>query len=199
MTTASIRQHSTDSTAGAICGLLQCDNFTSSESEKLLIKDLKSTKGIGYIQPSTYKKIRESYGLSSTLKVESIFAHPTPRPRLSGELSKELDDIYVECSSKNWDGYGAKPIIKSLRKVVEKFLNALPSNIPDPEISPDPDGEISLEWCYARNKMFSISIGRKGQISYAVLDGKKRLYATEVFEKEIPESIIFQINNFLVK
>ena len=188
-----------DSTAGAICGLLQCGDFTSSKSESLSIMDLKSTRGIGYIQPSTYKKIRESYGLSSTPEVGYIFAHPTPRHRRSDKLSKELDDIYVECSGRNWDGYGARPIFKSVRKYVNKFLDALPVDTPTPELSPDPDGEISLEWCYARNKMFSISIGKKGRIAYAVLDGERRSSGTEVFEKEMPESIIFQLKNFLEK
>ena len=196
---ADIHKYDIDSIAGKNRFLgRDIGKFSSSESALCLI-DADSTQGVDYHLPYGSMISTELPSFSFVPNEGFLFNSITPRHRRSDELSKELDDIYVECSSKNWDGYRAKPIIKGLRKIVEKFLNALPSNIPDPEISPDPDGEISLEWCYAKNKMFSISIGRKGQIAYAVLDGARRSSGIEVFEKEMPESIIFQINNFLAE
>lgn len=121
---------------------------------------------------------------------------PTQASRRSKKLSNELNNLYEECSMPNWDGYGAKPAYKSIRKTVEKFLDALPANIADPEIGADPDGEISLDWCHARNKMFAISIGRKNRIAYAILDGDKRSNGIEIFKGDLPSSIIYHLENF---
>ena len=114
----------------------------------------------------------------------------------SGNLSNELNSLYDECSMPNWDGYGAKPVYKSIRKTVEKFLDALPPNIEDPEIGADPDGEISLDWCNARNKMFAISIGRKNRIAYAILDGDIRSNGIEIFKGNLPPIIIYHFEKF---
>jgi hypothetical protein len=111
-------------------------------------------------------------------------------------LNIKLNEIYKECSVANWDGYQAVPVKKSLRKTVERFLDALPSTIPDPEISVDPDGEISLDWCSAPDKMFSISLGSKGRLSYAGLNGEKRSHGIEFFQKDIPVSLIVQLREF---
>ena len=76
----------------------------------------------------------------------------------SRDLSETIDEIYQECSVINWDGYGAKPVDYDLRKTVEQFLNSLPTIIPDPEISADPDGEISLDWCSEPRKVFTCNL-----------------------------------------
>ncbi|MCF7957174.1 MAG: hypothetical protein K9M57_01860 [Phycisphaerae bacterium] len=120
-------------------------------------------------------------------------AQNTPIKHRIADLSDELNDIYAECSEKNWDGYGAKPVHKSIRKIVEIFLNKLPEDIPNPELSPDPDGEISLEWCIAKKKMASISIGKQGRIAYAFLNEEKRSSGLDLFENKIPESFLFQL------
>jgi len=116
--------------------------------------------------------------------------------RRSDNLSSELNDLYEACSMPNWDGYGAKPAYQSIRKTVEKFLDALPANIADPKIGADPDGEISLDWCYSRNKMFTISIGRKNRIAYAIMDGNKRSNGIEYFETDIPSIINQHLTKF---
>lgn len=109
-----------------------------------------------------------------------------------------LDNLYKECSVKNWDGYGAEPLCKELREVVEKFLNLLPNNIPDPDIIPDTDGEISLDWYREKNTIFSISIGKNNQLNYAFRsgNGKESYCGSEIFNDKIPKPIIGILNIF---
>jgi hypothetical protein len=49
----------------------------------------------------------------------------------------------------NWDGYGASPISGHVRGHAHRFINmieASPSGLPIPEVSPIPSGTISFEW-----------------------------------------------------
>lgn len=113
------------------------------------------------------------------------------------QLLQELDDVYFKCSKKNWDGYKAKPANKSLRFAVEKLLLGLPPDIPNPNISCDPDGEISLEWFRAKDRVFSISIGEKWVASYVVLDRASRFRGTETFSTgSIPPVLLFVLRQF---
>jgi len=175
---------------------------------------LEGTESHNYFLPlASGHHLGDIYNTAATLEKEDGYiliaasAEPTKRYIIkycpaneksirSNTLAKELDDIYRECSKANWDGYGAKRVPRNLRRTVESFLNALPAEIPDPEISADPDGEISLDWCYDKDKMFSISIGRR-EMSYAFIDGDRRSRGIEIFKTDIPKSINLQLNNFM--
>lgn len=45
-----------------------------------------------------------------------------------------------------WDGYGAMQIHELTCKNCLQFLNALPDNCPFPELTPNSNGTISMEW-----------------------------------------------------
>ena len=64
-------------------------------------------------------------------------------------LHSTLNDLEItvsECSNRNWDGYGAEPISNEAAADAIVFLRLLPSALPRPEIVPEPDGDIGLEW-----------------------------------------------------
>jgi len=127
-----------------------------------------------------------------------VCAYPSwNTPPRSDKLSRQIEELYQDCAKANWDGYNAKPACRSLRKTVEKFLNALPTTISDPEINADPDGEISLDWCERPTKVFSISIGKRGRLSYAALDGQRKTHGVEFFQKDIPDNLIALLTAFL--
>lgn len=118
---------------------------------------------------------------------------------MNKNLLKKLDRVYAECSERYWDGYGAEPADTSIRPTVEQFLKLLPSDIPDPDIGCDPDGEISLGWYKGKKGTFSISIGKKNQITYAVFENNtmSRLRGTEEFdERKIPHIIDYALKRF---
>jgi hypothetical protein len=127
---------------------------------------------------------------------EGIFLRPNCFKR-TVPVRHELDELFQECSIKNWDGYGAKSVDRSLRKITEQFIDLLPEGVTDPEVGVDPDGEISLDWYFSEKRMFSISIGKKGRLSYAGLSGKKKVDGVDYFDKGIPPSILFHLRNIL--
>ena len=72
-------------------------------------------------------------------------------------------------------------------------MNENQLNVPIPDISADPDGDISLEWRKEHRFTFVVSINGQGLISYAGLFGKNKIHGTEYFGQEMPPSIIFNL------
>jgi len=105
------------------------------------------------------------------------------------EIYNALWENYNECSIENWDGYGAESVTEADLDAAFRFLRTLPTSIPSPEISVDPDGEFAFEW-YRGNDLLSASIGRLGRISYAARFGHRKVHGTEYLGDEAPHVII---------
>ena len=129
------------------------------------------------------------------LFVEEMFEDCSQSVIISAnESMQELYNLLEECSTENWDGYGAQPIDPDSFSEAERFIRALPTTISKPEVAVDPDGEISLEWYFEPRKVFSVSIGKRNEIKYAGLYGLNKTYGREYFDNEIPKAIFDNIN-----
>ena len=106
---------------------------------------------------------------------------------------RQLYQMLVECASSNWDGYGAQPVLFESYEKAKRFVRALPLGIASPEVSAEPDGEITFEWYSAPTRVFSVSVGPNNELNYAGLFGASRTYGTEVFHDEIPQVILSHI------
>lgn len=60
--------------------------------------------------------------------------------------------------TKNWDNYDAEPIAKACVDKAVTLIMALPAAIPEPDITPNPNGTVTLEW-EANDRIFSIELG----------------------------------------
>lgn len=127
---------------------------------------------------------------------------------LFNKLKKEISDIaelvtkgpsltsdaliatYKDCSSENWDGYGAKPVSIDSVNEAREFISRLPSIFPMPEIVAEPSGEIGLEWYKDKNKLFALSFNGRKIIAYAGIFGSNKTHGVEYFENSIPSIII---------
>jgi len=106
------------------------------------------------------------------------------------EVSSALEEAYEEHSSENWDGYGAKAISPASYNLAFRFLETLPLSLPAPQVSVEPDGEIAFEWYMGPRRVFSVSVGAHGDLSYAGLFGRSTAYGTEFFGDELPQKIV---------
>lgn len=71
------------------------------------------------------------------------------------------------------------------------FALQLPRWLPSPEISADPDGEISFDWFGSSGKMYSVSIDQSGRLSYAGwFREDSRTHGTEKLSEIPPEEIL---------
>jgi hypothetical protein len=100
-----------------------------------------------------------------------------------------LITAYAPARHKNWDGEGAMAISPLTFIYALRFLEALPSNLPAPDISADTDGEILFEWNLDRRLGLSVSVGQDGKLSYAGLFGTNKAHGVEDFGDYIPGPI----------
>jgi hypothetical protein len=102
----------------------------------------------------------------------------------------ELTEVAEECSSSNWDGYGAAPVSRASLGQAYRFLDAMPISTPIPSIGAEPDGDVTLEWHRSLRRTLSVSIAADGELHYAALLGASKVYGTEPFFGEVPQAIL---------
>jgi hypothetical protein len=74
------------------------------------------------------------------------------------------------------------------------FAMMLPKSLPIPGVAADPDGEISFDWIGKTGKMFSVSIGAEGRISYAGrFSDKSKVHGIEQLSETCPRQILVGI------
>ena len=139
-------------------------------------------------------------GKESSEISESISLYSEKSFALFGKRNQILAEIYEmteECSVENWDGYGAAPISESTLWNTILIIRLLPENFMLPEIAPEPDGSISLDWTRGHYQTFSLSIGESSQLAYAWLDGSERGHGVARFDFQmIPERILRELESF---
>jgi len=112
-----------------------------------------------------------------------------------GGVLVALKETYKECSVDGWDGYGALPITQETYDEAVRFLNAMPSWLPMPEIVPEPNGDIGFEWNFGKNRTLVASVDGTNRITYASLLGTgNKSHGTEVFDGSIPQTLISHIS-----
>ncbi len=107
---------------------------------------------------------------------------------------EDLIKVAEECSSANWDGYGAEPITNETFWQAYHFLSALPFGFPTPSVGAEPDGHLTFEWHRSSRRTLSISVSPEGDLHYAALLGASKAYGTEPFSGVVPKIILDLIN-----
>lgn len=132
---------------------------------------------------------REAKHLEELLgDVLTHYSRLSPRDLALAELAR----IYSDCRREGWDGYSARPLSAGAYHAAVRFILAIPAAFPMPDVVPEPDGDISLEWDFGRWNALSLSIGNCGRISYAALLGSdRRKKGSEVFDDVIPPEILW--------
>lgn len=120
---------------------------------------------------------------------------------LQDEVLQTLDKIFEECSEEGWDGYDALPITQEAYIEAERLIKSLPtpSFIPMPEITPEPNGEITLEWSKGNRQIFVATVSGRNEITYAGLFGVNKTYGTEYFGDSLPSKLSENLRRLYLK
>lgn len=106
------------------------------------------------------------------------------KPRLD-QMESEIAEVMVDSRDVS------VPVDRATALEALRFASLLPGSAPLPEVSPDPDGEISFDWFGPLGKMFSVSVNKSGQLSYAGWFGEdRRIHGTERMVNGVPEEIV---------
>lgn len=109
---------------------------------------------------------------------------------------ENLDEIMETCSHENWDSYGAKIISDGAYREARRFIQSLPATFPQPNISPEPSGGITLEWYKDPNHVFYAILSGSGVVTYAGLYGvDNQDSGTVYFVDSLPASIMEKIRS----
>jgi hypothetical protein len=122
---------------------------------------------------------------------------PVSLGKAKSDALQSLSAAFCEACQPGWDGYGAVTASFDSYAKAEKFIRALPANIPPPEVAVDPDGEISLEWYRNPSRVFSVSIGADDSLTYAGLFGASRTRGVETFNLDIPKIVLDNLRRLL--
>jgi hypothetical protein len=102
-----------------------------------------------------------------------------------------LDALQQECAVQGWDGYSAVSISSAIFELAKSIISVFPSHMPFPEISAEPDGNISFEWYRSPFRVLSVSVTPDSDMHYAALIGcSTKAYGTEPFKGSFPEAIL---------
>jgi hypothetical protein len=100
-------------------------------------------------------------------------------------------EVVISHAERGWDGDDGLAVSPIAALLTEAFIRALPSDVAMPEISPEPDGALSLDWIQSRSRVFTISIGLTDQLPYAWIDGTDRGHGVARFDfRTIPARIL---------
>jgi hypothetical protein len=94
-----------------------------------------------------------------------------------------------EASQPNWDGQGGLPTTQGAVAQAFAFLDVLPTTLTEPDVSVDPDGELSFGWSLGPRRAVTASINADGKISFAALIGASRLHGTYYLLDTLPEPL----------
>lgn len=147
-----------------------------------------------------------SFGLGEEARrVEKIFGEMQRHSLASMSLGRAkqdgLDNLYAtfaESCQDGWDGYDASAASYESYQRAKRFIEALPTSFPIPEVALDPDGEVSLEWYGQPGRVFSVSIGANDELAYAGrFSPTRKTHGTELFTDQIPKVILDNIRRLL--
>jgi hypothetical protein len=105
-----------------------------------------------------------------------------------------IEQIAAECSVPNWDGYGAAAVSHAAIQNAQEFVDLLPANLHEPQVAPDPDGDVSLSWDFGTDRIFTVSVGAEATISYAGILGRGvHRHGQEPFRGDVAKVLVESI------
>ncbi len=118
---------------------------------------------------------------------------------LSLEIAVEqLVQTFINRLNNGWDGYDAEALSIGAFTDAKRFIELLPSNLPMPEIVPEPTGRIGLEWYLSKGNSLTVSLDGSGEISYAgILNIYDSIYGTWKFSGKLPPIFLDIIRRLL--
>ncbi len=113
-------------------------------------------------------------------------------------LANELQEVLLESIQPGWDGYDAVPLSIGAYQDTLKFLRLLPTKVTQPDIVPEPDGCIGLEWYHSNGNTFIVSFNGSEILAYAgISKSQNKMHGIQVFNDSIPEIILFHLKDIL--
>jgi hypothetical protein len=118
------------------------------------------------------------------------------RSRTLGEsysaILEQLDNLELDCSLPNWDGEDAAPVSGEAVVRAREFVEALPRDLPQPEITAGRDGEVLFDWIKDQKRMVTAYVTTSGLIRFVYINNQENDFGAFVFAGRVdPRLTIF--------
>jgi hypothetical protein len=105
-----------------------------------------------------------------------------------------VEAVVNETREVGWDGGDAAPVREETIAKVWALLAALPPQVPMPEISAEPDGDVALDWIMDRERQVSVSVRHNGESHFSGLfGGGRKVHGADVFSCAVPPMVLSAI------
>ena len=101
----------------------------------------------------------------------------------------ELEAVKADAAEEGWNGYAGKPIQYASYLRARDFLQALPTALPQPEVTVAGDGEVAFDWIFRPGAALTVTFGGNGRLTFALMNGHRSYTGTEWLDDGIPATI----------
>lgn len=117
------------------------------------------------------------------------------------QYNHKLDDLIAAgiepAHSPDWRTDGNTAITDQVVRIAKSFLESLPEHYQSPDIGPEPDGCIMLEWYSNERRLLNVSISETGLIHWAALIGNDDPRGSAYFTNQTPDLIEFLLGRII--
>ena len=116
------------------------------------------------------------------------------------ELTSALGNVGAQASKPDWDGEDGDPITNETLELALTLLIGMPADIPMPDLSPESDGGVNMEWHRGYRRVFSVSVKAGQKLPFAWLNGTSRMHGVANFNGgSAPDVIVDAIRRIIRK
>lgn len=129
-------------------------------------------------------------------RVEIVIRDSEPTPGFTAArltLLKTMEETCRNCSKQNWDGEGAEAVLPETSATASRLLELLPSDMPLPVITAEPDGQLNFEWYKTPRRLLTTSISAHGVLYWAALIDSEDPRGSCLFADEFPGTLLYWI------
>jgi len=102
----------------------------------------------------------------------------------------ELQELFEEASHAGWDGRDARPLSRRAKDALVDALLTLTPQVPIPEIVPEPDGGVAMEWSGGRKRSLIVSFGPDGVLYFVARIPGRRDSGRRLFDAQLPPDLL---------
>ena len=84
----------------------------------------------------------------------------------------ELFELYDGCNRPNWGGNDERRIGVAAVCAAYDFLKLLPAKYQRPDLIPEPQGAVAMEWRFGQFKSLILSFSGNGYLEFSLLNGR---------------------------
>jgi len=108
---------------------------------------------------------------------------------------ESLEQYKADCSLPNWGGDDETAVDPLAVENAAKFLKLLPAKFHRPDVVPEADGAIALEWRFGAFRSLIVSFTNSPQIEYSLLTGRLSAdFGRRQFFGLVPLEIVRNLN-----